>query len=97
MLNGWTGDLKLRKDDLGTVHITGAITAGVSTVNTPVFNLPTGYRPSRLVPISLITSSSPTMKRALYVQTLGIVYAQQFNELVEGTSYHLNETFKVGD
>ena len=63
LVNGWTNfeqgyeTIKYWKDDLGIVHIQGAITAGTANV---MFILPAGYRPSGflLVTVASVNSSS---------------------------------------
>lgn len=51
LLNGWINfgapldTAGYYKDDLGIVHIKGIIKSGTATINTPLLNLPAGYRP----------------------------------------------------
>lgn len=43
LLNGWTGTAKYRKNTIGQIEILCEIYVGTGTVNTTIFNLPSGY------------------------------------------------------
>jgi hypothetical protein len=43
LINGWTGNLYCRKNDLGQVQINGVLTVGTGTGDTAIAVLPNGY------------------------------------------------------
>ena len=45
LINGWTGYVKIKKDDLGIVRLKASLTPGTVTYYTSITTAPTGYRP----------------------------------------------------
>ncbi|MFB6364462.1 hypothetical protein ACFCP7_10410 [Paenibacillus elgii] len=63
LLNGWvnstgTPPASYMKDEMGFVHLRGNIRGGAVAVNTPLFRLPVGYRPSGTLYIPTVSNSS---------------------------------------
>lgn len=64
--NGWVnigtpyGDVGYYKDDLGIVHLRGAIKSGIVQDAAVIFNLPAGFRPSKQTIHSTIGSNATT-------------------------------------
>ncbi|WP_256758704.1 hypothetical protein [Cohnella sp. WQ 127256] len=65
LLNGWVAyggagypSARYLKDDLGFVHLDGLISGGIVTSGTPLFILPSGYRPKETVTFVTVSLNS---------------------------------------
>lgn len=62
LLNGWVNfdssytPVRFMKDSMGFVHLEGMVKNGTTTIGTPLFILPVGYRPSQAMIFAGLTS-----------------------------------------
>lgn len=63
LLNGWVSydiaypSVRYHKDSMGYIHIEGLIKSGVTIVGTPLFYLPTGYRPAKNLTVATVSNA----------------------------------------
>lgn len=88
LMNGWTGDLNVRKNSIGQVELSGNLTAGQVTGLTMIATLPEGHRPLVSTPIQLVESvNGKYVSDGLYVNSGGSIYVPANTTLKTGTKY----------
>ena len=85
--NGWTGNLKYRRNQIGQLEISAKVTAGTAAANTVIATLPDGYRPSQYTPIDMFNITAGVMVNTpVFVHTDGRISLR--STLVSGNLYH---------
>jgi hypothetical protein len=91
LLNGWTGELKYRKNSIGQLEIAAYLVGGVIGALTNIARLPDGYRPLRTSTMRVNETTAGSMVNGeIYVNTDGIVAVANGSTLETGASYQCN-------
>jgi len=85
--NGWTGNLKYRRNQIGQLEISAKVTAGTAAANTVIATLPDGYRPSQYTPVDMFNITAGGMVNTpVFVHIDGRISLR--SALVSGNLYH---------
>ena len=90
-LNGWTGTLNYRRNDIGQLELSGTILVGTNTFGTIVLTLPVGFRPLTHTAIPAYNSSGGGSLLGLALQTTGdLILYNPLAGFLAGQSIRIN-------
>lgn len=93
--NGWTGTFEYRKNEIGQIEIKGRVTVGIVSNGTTIASIPSGYRPSILVPLNLLSNGNRYQYIGLYISTSGAVVVGPNRTYTAGDQIDLSSIFAV--
>ncbi len=96
LLADWSGNFDYAKDENGLVTLRYGITAGTTTLNTPIMFLPAGYFPATNTPIPTSNNNSGSAGLGLYINgTIGGVAVTETINFTAGQLIYGSITYKA--
>lgn len=95
LLNDWSGELVVKKNELGLVMVNGNLIAGRSVRTLPIFKMPYGYRSGLYYPVFNVFNhtKNKAMAGALYQSSDGSISISEKEYFDEGDSVRISFNF----